>query len=196
MNGYEKRTAEKKQHVIEATFSLMNSPKGVAHLTIEDITKASGVSKATIFKYFGNKENLVGEVFKDFLQRMGVGANKIMEQNLPFEDTIIAMSQNKIHFIENVDHQFFIDLMAFVTTKKDDDLSSLMEQYTKQSLNMMLDIFHRGRKEGKVALKYSDEFLLLYFESIIAGMTDPRIYSRLQPYTAEWTEMVLKGIAP
>ncbi|KFN92910.1 TetR family transcriptional regulator [Tetragenococcus muriaticus PMC-11-5] len=35
-----------------------------------------------------------------------------------------------------------------------------MQQFTKENQNMMLDLFHRGRKEGKVALKYSDEFLI------------------------------------
>lgn len=196
MDGYEKRTAEKKQQVLQATFELMNTPTGVSGLKISDIVKESGISKATIFKYFGNKDNLIAAVFTDLLNRMGDGARAIMDADLPFVDTVIAMSKNKIHYLENVDKQFFIDLMDYVTEKKDDKLGTLMDEYSKISLDLMLDLFHRGRKEGKVALKYSDEFLLLYFEAIIAGISNPRIYSRLQPYTAEWTEIVLKGIEP
>lgn len=61
---------------------------------------------------------------------------------------------------------------------------------------MMLDLFHRGRKEGKVDLKYSDEFLLLYFQATVEGISNPQIYERVVPYTEEWTEILIKGIAP
>lgn len=118
MNGFEKRTEEKKQQVLHATFELMNSNTGIENVTVEEIVKQSGVSKATIFKYFGNKENLISEVFKDFLNRMGDTARQIMKENRPFEETIIAMSKNKIHFFEKVNKRFYIDLMHHVTQKK------------------------------------------------------------------------------
>lgn len=196
MNGFEKRTEEKKRQVLSATFEMMNSNTGVENVTIEEVVKLSKVSKATIFKYFGNKENLITEVFKDFLNRMGDTARQIMKEDRPFEETIIAMSKNKIHFFERVNKQFYLDLMDHVTQKKDDALSTLMEEYSKESFAIMLDLFHRGRKEGKVALKYSDEFLLLYFEALVEGISNPRIYAKIMPYTQEWTEMILKGIAP
>ncbi|WP_122646328.1 TetR/AcrR family transcriptional regulator [Enterococcus mediterraneensis] len=196
MNGFEKRAEEKKQQVLDAAFTLMNSDTGVEKVTIEEIVKQSNVSKATIFKYFGSKENLIGEVFKRFLNEMGDSAKKIMAEERPFEETIIAMSKNKIRFMEKVNKQFYLDMMAYVTHKKNDELATLMEVYSKESFTIMLDIFHRGRKEGKVALKYSDEFLMLYFEAIVEGISKPHIYERLMPYTEEWTEMIIKGIAP
>lgn len=53
-----------------------------------------------------------------------------------------------------------------------------------------------GGKEGKVDLKYSDEFLILYFQAMVEGISKPEIYAKLLPYTAEWTEVLIKGIAP
>ncbi|PZM51296.1 TetR/AcrR family transcriptional regulator, partial [Enterococcus faecium] len=49
---------------------------------------------------------------------------------------------------------------------------------------------------GKVDLKYSDEFLILYFQAMVEGISKPEIYAKLLPYTAEWTEVLIKGIAP
>ncbi|EGO8568943.1 TPA: TetR/AcrR family transcriptional regulator, partial [Enterococcus faecium] len=49
---------------------------------------------------------------------------------------------------------------------------------------------------GKVDLKYSDEFLMLYFQAMIEGISNPQIYEKILPYTAEWTELLVKGIAP
>lgn len=196
MNGYEKRTQEKKNQVLEATFYLMNTATGIENLTMEDIAKNANVGKTSIFKYFGSKENLIKEVFEFFLNKIRETALEIMAENKPFEETLIAMSQNKINYLEKINKQFYLDLMDFATKKGDDGLSIMMQQYIKESYNIMLDLFHRGRKEGKVDLKYSDEFLLVYFQALVEGISSPHIYRKILPYTAQWTELLIKGIAP
>ncbi|MNC12542.1 transcriptional regulator BetI [compost metagenome] len=196
MNGFEKRTQDKKNQVLEATFNLMNTDAGIEKLTMDEIAEQSNVGKTTIFKYFGSKENLIHEVFKYFLNKMGDTARGIMAENKPFEETLIAMSQNKIQFLDKIKKEFYLDLMDFVTKKGDDGLSLMMQQYAKESFDIMLDLFHRGRKEGKVDLKYSDEFLLIYFQALVEGISSPHIYDKIIPYTAQWTELMIKGIAP
>ncbi|WP_017416577.1 TetR/AcrR family transcriptional regulator [Clostridium tunisiense] len=196
MNGYEKRTQEKKNQVLEATFYLMNTATGIENLTMDDIAKNANVGKTSIFKYFGSKENLIKEVFEFFLNKIRETALEIMAENKPFEETLIAMSQNKINYLEKINKQFYLDLMDFATKKGDDGLSIMMQQYIKESYNIMLDLFHRGRKEGKVDLKYSDEFLLVYFQALVEGISSPHIYRKILPYTAQWTELLIKGIAP
>ena len=196
MNGYEKRTEDKKNKVLEATFHLMNTASGIENLTMDEIAKNANVGKTSIFKYFGSKENLIQEVFKYFLGKIGETAREIIAENKPFEDTLIAMSQNKINHLKNIDKQFYLDLMDTVTKRRDDGLSLMMQQYVKESYSIMLDLFHRGRKEGKVDLKYSDEFLLIYFQALVEGISSPHIYQKILPYTAQWTELLIKGIAP
>ncbi|MDU2241492.1 MAG: TetR/AcrR family transcriptional regulator [Paenibacillus sp.] len=196
MNGFEKRTQEKKKQVLEATFYLMNTDAGIENLTMDEIAKHSNVGKTTVFKYFGSKENLIYEVFTYFLSQMGDTARAIMAENKPFEETIIAMSLSKINYLDKINKQFYIDLMDYFTKKDKDGISLIMQQYVKESYSMMLDLFHRGRKEGKVDLKYSDEFLLIYFQALVEGISSPHIYSKILPYTAQWTELLIKGIAP
>ncbi|MDF2942659.1 MAG: TetR family transcriptional regulator [Herbinix sp.] len=196
MNGYEKRTQEKINQVLEATFHLMNTDAGIENLTMDEIAKNANVGKTSIFKYFGSKENLIQAVFTHFLEKVGEAAHEIIAEHKPFEDTLIALSQNKINYLEKVNKQFYLDLMDSVTKRGDDGLSLLMQQYIKESYNIMLDLFHRGRKEGKVDLKYSDEFLLIYFQALVEGISSPHIYQKILPYNAQWTELLIKGIAP
>ncbi|WP_373233186.1 TetR/AcrR family transcriptional regulator [Cohnella sp.] len=196
MNGFEKRTQEKKNQVLEATFHLMNTDAGIENLTMDEIAKHSNVGKTTIFKYFGSKENLIHEVFKYFLNRLGDTAREIMAENRPFEETLIAMSQNKIHYLEKINKRFYLELMDYFTKKDDEGSSLMMRQYAQSSLSLMMDLFHRGRKEGKVDLKYSDEFLLVYFQALVEGISSPHIYPKILPYTSQWTELLIKGIAP
>lgn len=196
MNGYEKRTEEKKKLVLEAAFHLMNTNAGVDDLTIDEIAKNANVAKTSIFKYFGSKENLIHEVYTNFIRNMRESALEIVAQNKPFEETLIAMSQNKISYMDKINKRFYLDLMDYYTQNSDDGPSLMMQQYTQERLGMMLDLFHAGRKEGKVDLKYSDEFLLLYLQAIVEGISSPHIYQRILPYTAEWIEVLIKGIAP
>lgn len=196
LNGFQKRTEEKKKQILESTFELMNMNVSKKNLTMDEISRQAKVAKTTVFKYFGNKENLIHEVYKYFLEGVSETAIEIMNENKSFEETLLAMSQNKIHHLNKVNQSFYLEMMNYVTEKGDDGLSLMMERYATESYITMLDLFHRGRKEGKVDLKYSDEFLLLYFRTLLEGMSNPQIYEKIAPYTAEMTEMLIKGVAP
>ncbi|WP_244445065.1 TetR/AcrR family transcriptional regulator [Oceanobacillus jeddahense] len=196
VNGFEKRTEEKKKKILEAAFELMNGDTDAGNITMEEIAKHANVGKATLFKYFGSKDNLIHEVFQDFINRLITDAKNIMAENKPFEETLIALSQNKIGLLDKISHPFYMRMMDFFTKKDADGLSLIMQKFDEVNYGMMLDLFHRGRKEGKVDLKYSDEFLILYFQTVVEGISKPHIYEKIAPYTEEWTEMLIKGIAP
>ncbi|GAB2572981.1 TetR/AcrR family transcriptional regulator [Gracilibacillus alcaliphilus] len=196
MNGFQKRTEEKKIQILEAAFELLNSNTGEGNVTMEQIAKQANVGKATLFKYFGSKDNLIHEVFQHMFNQLIGTAKKIMAENKSFEETLIALSQNKVSMLDKISHPFYMKMMDFFTKKDEHGLSLMMEKFNEVNYDMMLDLFHRGRKEGKVDLKYSDEFLLLYFQAIVEGISNPNIYEKIAPYTEEWTEMLIKGIAP
>ncbi|NMB43713.1 MAG: TetR/AcrR family transcriptional regulator [Clostridiales bacterium] len=195
MNGFERRTRENKERVLKSAFELMNASED-GNTTIDDIVKHSNVGKTTIFKYFGSKDNLINEVYKYILDEMMKKAAKVLDQNKSFEDTLATLTFNKIELLNKISNQFYSRMMEYITQKDEGGLSLVMETYTKHSYNMMLDFFHRGRKEGKIDLKYSDEFLLLYFQAIVEGLSNKQIYEKAKNYTEEWTEMLIKGIAP
>lgn len=196
LNGFEKRREEKEKQILEATFNLLNTNASQENITMEKIAKEAHVGKTTIFKYFDSKENLIRKVFQSYIEQLIEDAREIVYDDRPFEETLIALSQNKINYLNKITQQFYLELMNYITEKNDNELSLLMRQFTKENQNMMLDLFHRGRKEGKVALKYSDEFLINFFQTLIEGMSKPYVYERMKPYTAEWTEILIKGVAP
>lgn len=196
LSGFEKRTEEKKEKVLEVTFELMNRGVDNKNITMECIAKHANVAKSTIFKYFGSKEKLIHEVYKNFINEMAEEAKAIMDENSSFEEKMIAMSQSEISFLDKINKSFYMNMMQYLTEKDDDGLSVIMQKYNEESINIMLDLFHQGRKEGKVDLKYSDEFLLLYFQAIIEGISSPQVYKKANSYTEELMEMILKSFAP
>ena len=196
MNGFDKRQQQKKQQILQAAFDLMNTDSGIKNIKIDDLVEQANVSKTSIFNYFGNKENVIQEVFKQFINNLAVQAKEIIARNDSFEETFIALSFNKGQLLQKINRQFYLDIMAYMVTKQGSDISILMNEYTHTTSNMMLDLFARGRKEGKIDSGYSDEFLLLYIQSFVEGVSNPKIYEQVLPYISEWTEVFLKGFAP
>lgn len=196
MNGFEKRTEEKKNKILDSAFELMNHRIEGDTMTIDNLSKHASVAKGTIFKYFGSKENLINEVYKKFVSEMSHSNKEIISENKPFEETLLAISLNKVNHFKNIEQSFYLGLMEHLTETKDDGLTLMMETFSKESHSIMLDLFHRGRKEGKIDLKYSDEFLLLYFQTLVEGLSNPKNYESLLPYTEIFSEVIIKGIAP
>lgn len=196
MNGFEKRSAKKKQDVLAAAFEIMNNSEGSKALTIDKVTAATKISKATIFKYFHSKENLIKAVFKNFMAEMAREADLVLQEEKSFNDTFAALTQLKINRLDHVSQQFYLDLMACYSQTEDKELAAFMESYTHKSNEILFSLFQQGRKEGVIDPKYTDEFLFIYTESMIVGIADPSIYSRALPYIKEWSEVLLKGLAP
>ena len=158
MNGFEKRTQQKMQTIKDTAFALLNQPAGVEGLRMDTLAKEAGVSKATIFKYFHSKEKLIQQVFMDFLDRMGAESMTFLSQDLPFEEKLMALAKVKIQYLDTVDQQFFLDLMAQYSQKADAELAAKMHTYNQRYYDVMVQLLQQGRKEGKIDLKYSDEF--------------------------------------
>ena len=100
MNGFDKRQKQKKQQILQAAFDLMNTDRGIKNIKIEDIVEQANVSKTSIFNYFGNKENVIQEVFKQFINQMTIEATAIINRNDSFEETFIALSLNKARLLQ------------------------------------------------------------------------------------------------
>jgi AcrR family transcriptional regulator len=196
LNGFQKRTEAKKKQIIQATLQLLKAKGDEKNITMEEIAKQANVAKTTIFKYFGNKDNLIREVYQSFFEEMIESAKAILAKNKPFEETLIELSQNKIKYFHDMGYTIYVGMMKYITEKEDDGLSLMAKKLSIENQSILLDLFHRGKKEGKVDLKYSDEFLMLYFRTIVEGMSNPQIYEKIAPYTEEWTEMLMKGLAP
>lgn len=55
MNGFEKRSAKKREEILATALKIINHPDGINNLTIQKIVESTSISKATIFKYFKTK---------------------------------------------------------------------------------------------------------------------------------------------
>src|SRR5699024_12540413 len=159
MNGFERRSAKKREQILQTALEIMNHPNGINNLTVQKIVEATAISKATIFKYFETKENLIQETFFYYLDQMKQKSEVILAKNKSFNETFMALTQLKVDTIAQTEQQFYLDLMRYYTQTNDQKLAQKMNDYTQESFGVMKKLLQQGRKEGAIDEKYKDEYI-------------------------------------
>lgn len=75
------------QSIQEATMRVI-ARKGMAAATMQEIAEEAGVAKGTIYLYFRDRDELVEKTFETAMTQLGDRIDKVLEQNLPFEEKL------------------------------------------------------------------------------------------------------------
>ncbi|WP_449603061.1 TetR/AcrR family transcriptional regulator [Paenibacillus sp. Marseille-Q9583] len=157
MNGFEKRAAQIKLKIMKTTMEMLKSsePK---RLRIADIAKEAGVSQVTIYNYFGSKEALLGEAFKDFIEKA------IRE----FEDYIHGEHSLKeiIEYIMTMERETYSSLSPTTVKElmiEDQEMFHYIEErYTNDVLPLMVKMVEDGKARGEISNKVSTNGILSF----------------------------------
>ena len=98
----------KKDIILEKASKMVNT-YGIRSLSMDDVAKACGVSKRTIYKYFQNKSDLIDQVvtmkintFREKLEEISTNSdNAVIELDLFFKVYKKSISSYYISTIEN-----------------------------------------------------------------------------------------------
>lgn len=63
---------------------------GFENATVDEIARAAGVSKATLYSYFPDKTRLFTEVARCECERMAEAANRFIDQTAPVHEVLVA----------------------------------------------------------------------------------------------------------
>jgi AcrR family transcriptional regulator len=75
------------QSIQDATMRVI-ARKGMAAATMQEIAEEAGVAKGTIYLYFRDRDELVEKTFETAMTQLGDRIDKVLEQNLPFEEKL------------------------------------------------------------------------------------------------------------
>jgi len=155
MNGFEKRAAQIKLKIMKTTMEMLKNcePK---RLRIADIAKEAGVSQVTIYNYFGSKEALLSESFKDFVQK------EIQE----FEDYIYQEHSLKeiIGYILTMERETYSGLSPATVKElmvEDQEMFHYIEErYANDILPVLVKMVEDGKARGEISNKVSTKGIL------------------------------------
>lgn len=189
MDGFMKRTEQKRKNIILATLQLFQR-FGVQKVTIAEIAKKANVSQVTIYNYFSSKENLIQIVFQYYVDQMWKKQKRIIESDLPFEEKMTKLMFNKESEAEVISSNFFQDFMINYAGEE----SYVEKLYVQEVLPSLIKLFNDGRKQGVVDKSISDEAIIFYLEMFRKSMQQEGAEKNILPLADDLTKLFFYGI--
>ncbi|GGA49450.1 TetR/AcrR family transcriptional regulator [Paenibacillus physcomitrellae] len=192
-NGFEQRTAKIRTKILQTTFALLqNGP--YKKLKITDIAKAAGVSQVTIYNYFGSKEVLLREAFKDRAMTSMDEFETFMEAGHSFRETMDYVLRNKQNTYSLVSSSLVEDLIA-----QDPEISRFIEnEYKERAFPLMIRLIERGKQSGEVSSSVSLPVFIAYLQMFISNSKQLLEASKnsgdAEKFNSELTELFFYGL--
>lgn len=80
--------------------------KGIAQTSMDDIAKEAGYSKATLYVYFENKEEIVGILVLESMQKLYDYIEEALEETVTYRDKYDAICEALVHYCEEFPFYF------------------------------------------------------------------------------------------
>jgi len=93
----ERKPTDRRKQVLEAA-SRSFAAFGYKATTMDQVAKAAGVGKGTIYTFFANKEELFEQIVKDLIAELKDVAERTLDPALPFADNLLRILQQVLAY--------------------------------------------------------------------------------------------------
>ncbi len=189
MNGYEKRTKEKREMIVKAAQELF-AEGGISNVSITDIAAKAGVSRVTIFKYFGDKETLAKEAMKAWIEYLIKEYHEIVSSNLPYTKKLLVLFRTRISGREKIGEQFINS-----TAWDDPEMRKLIYDMSKKyTLPMILDFIQEGRDTGNIDSSINNDAIFAYLSAFGPIVSNPEYIKKGPEFQASIFNLFMGGL--
>ncbi|PYI57481.1 TetR/AcrR family transcriptional regulator [Paenibacillus flagellatus] len=158
MDGYERRKQAKVDKIFTASFPLF-SKFGFHKVSVNEIARQANVSPATIYNYFGTKEQLYLDMMADWMDKQLERYESILDSDLSFPE-----KTREIMLAEAANVKLLAEAMPTAPFADRGRLTQLLETYGEGKVR---DFFMKyaalGKREGFIRDGLSDETTAVYF---------------------------------
>ncbi|QLY77959.1 TetR/AcrR family transcriptional regulator [Clostridium intestinale] len=167
MNGYERRTEEKKKLILNTALDMFLR-SGISNTSVSDIAKTAKVSKVTIFNYFQSKDNLAREALKIYFDQYISSFINIIESNKTFieksEEIFSLSAKNAPTMMES-------DILS-KEVWEDPLMQQIYNELVNESMLFLIKYIEQGKKEGVIDSVIPTN-ALISFISMWAALSNP-----------------------
>jgi len=146
------KKSEKPDQIIKTAIDLF-SRFGAKRVTVEEICKTAGVSKATFYKYFKNKLDLIRHIRDELIE---IGFNKFDEisaMDIPYPEKIERMTRWRIEFFSQMKNEFIHELFS-------------LDEVVEEAKQRYLRNISMAQEKGEIQPDLSPELIWLVSEKL------------------------------
>ncbi len=133
---------QKERQILESGKSLFFR-HGIRRISVEEICHQAQVSKATFYKYFENKEDLIMHIRRELLESGFAAFDAISERDLPFPEKIREMTRWQLEFFAKMKNEFIQEIAS---------ISDLEEEYKKRFIQNLKSAQAKGEIRSELNL--------------------------------------------
>ncbi|WP_326513844.1 TetR/AcrR family transcriptional regulator [Clostridium intestinale] len=167
MNGYERRTEEKKKLILNTALDMFLR-SGISNTSVSDIAKTAKVSKVTIFNYFQSKDNLAREALKIYFDQYISSFINIIESNKTFiekSEELFSLSA------ESTPSMMETDILS-KEVWEDPLMQQIYNELVNESMPFLINYIDQGKIEGVIDSAIPTN-ALISFISMWAALSNP-----------------------
>ena len=187
MDGFEKRRQQKKEQIFAAALELL-AKSGPQKPRIDEIARQARVSPATIYNYFGTKEELYRQTLHAWLDSKEQDYEEILQSDLPFKEKV-----RQVLFHEGRN----INLLAQLGPEAAGAVTAILAEAEGKLHHFYLALIEEGRKEDCISGSYSEAALERYFRIFfreINQLIDSREKSNIEEEIEQLLNLFFYGL--
>ena len=146
----------KKTAITKAVIGLINEI-GFANISMSKIAKATGLSAATLYVYYENKEDMFRKVYLDVKKQMIEECNRNIGPQENVQEAVRKLCKNLLRYMTEYTDEFLFIEQACNSPMVTDEMIEELERYNQNTVQ----VFQRGVQEG--ILKQTSPVLLIGF---------------------------------
>ncbi|GED71914.1 TetR family transcriptional regulator [Brevibacillus reuszeri] len=158
MNGFERRKQSKIEQIYSSSFELF-SKYGFQKVSVNEIAQHAKVSPATIYNYFGTKEQLYGDMLMNWMDNQLEQYEEILDSACSFPE-----KTKEIILLETKNLVILSDRFQAAPFSEVSGLQQMLENYTEQKIKpFFMRFVAAGKQDGYIRKDQTDEIFMLYF---------------------------------
>ncbi len=151
---------------------------GMKKVSIEEICKKSNVSKATFYKHFKNKNELIQYIFNQWFDQGYEMLDNINTDDIPFDKKIQAILDYKLQLTNKMSPQFIEEILH-----QSPSFAKFMTDYKIRNYTTFMGYIKNWQKKGDVRQDIKPEFFFVMFDKLNELTQNTQLSSLYENYT-------------
>ncbi len=164
MNGFQRRTEQKKESIRNAAVELFQE-YGFNKVSISDIAKKAHVSHVTLYKYFGGKDELVRDIIQRNVLDLTAKVKEILDSDMPYLEKVEALTSSKVTTAIG----FQGELLSTIA-RDYPEMKRFMEKLRTDNTQLTENFLAEGKKSGYIRKDISTRSLKIFFNVFRNGI--------------------------
>lgn len=165
MNGFDRRSQAKMEQ-IEATAQSLFRAKGVAATSVEEIAALAGVSKVSLYRYYGDKQALARKLVFASMERQMEHLQSLMKSDLPFPQKFERMLSARAQTLAGEGGEATGGMLSGGLLSMPDIQAFIAEYNATRITPLLKELVAQGQREKVIAPDIPTDTLLLHLQAM------------------------------